>query len=71
MTTRLINLKEVSHKTSVGKSWIYAEMREGRFPKPIKLAERCVRWLEREVDDWIDARSAERQATNPRPNRPI
>lgn len=58
MNTRLIDLKEVSHKTSVGKSWIYAEMREGRFPRPVKLAERCVRWREADIDKWIEDKFA-------------
>lgn len=57
---RLISLREVAHKTSVGKSWIYAQIKLGGFPKPIKLAERCVRWRESEIDEWIERRSAER-----------
>lgn len=50
---RLINLREVMHKTSLGSTWIYKLIKEGNFPKSIKLAERCVRWRESEIDAWI------------------
>lgn len=57
---RLLALPEVKKKTSVGGTWIYAQMKIGAFPKPIKLGERCVRWRESEIDEWIEQRSAER-----------
>ena len=27
-------------------------VREGRFPAPIRIGERAVGWVEREVDEW-------------------
>jgi predicted DNA-binding transcriptional regulator AlpA len=37
---------------------------EGRFPKPIKLGEnaRAVAWDDAEIDLWIEARIADREA---------
>tara|TARA_B110000046_G_C13003534_1_gene403272 strand:+ start:774 stop:953 length:180 start_codon:yes stop_codon:yes gene_type:complete len=51
---RLIKLKEVIEKTSLGRSTIYEFMTDGRFPKQVSLGAKSVAWLESEVDDWIE-----------------
>lgn len=56
---RLLKLGEVCHKTSLGSTFIYQQIRKDRFPKSIKLAEKCVRWRESEIDAWILQRQAE------------
>ena len=50
---RLIKLKEVIEKTSLGRSTIYEFMTKGTFPKQVSLGAKSVAWLESEVDDWI------------------
>jgi prophage regulatory protein len=52
---RLIKLKEVMHLTSLGSTTIYRKLHAGTFPRPRSLSPACVRWLESEVNDWIDA----------------
>lgn len=54
----LIRLDAVKTRTCLSRSTIYAYMRDGRFPQPIALSERCVAWIEAEVEDWIDERIA-------------
>lgn len=51
---RLIKLKEVIQKTSLGHSSIYKFIAEGSFPKQVSLGAKSVAWLESEVDDWIE-----------------
>lgn len=51
---RLIKLKEVMQKTSLGHSSIYKFIAEGTFPKQVSLGAKSVAWLESEVDDWIE-----------------
>ena len=58
---RLIKLKEVIEKTSLGRSTIYEFMTDGRFPKQESLGAKSVAWLESEVDDWIMDRLGERE----------
>lgn len=48
---RLIKLKEVIQKTSLGHSSIYKFIAEGSFPKQVSLGAKSVAWLESEVDD--------------------
>lgn len=52
----LIKLSRVIEKTGLSKTFIYTHP---GFPKPVKLGERAVAWIEREVDEWIAARIAE------------
>lgn len=35
----------------------------GRFPAPIKLGVGTNRWIASEIDDWLDQRKADRDAT--------
>jgi len=53
MSDRLLALPEVKKKTSLGTTWIYELIKLGKFPKGIKLSDRCVRWRESEIDAWI------------------
>ena len=44
--------KAVQEKTGLPESTLYALVAKGRFPKPIKLGERAVAWLESDVEAW-------------------
>lgn len=53
---RLIRLKEVQHRVGLGRSTIYRWMAAGSFPKPMKLGQRSVGWIEHEIDNWLGSR---------------
>ncbi|MGP5109873.1 MULTISPECIES: helix-turn-helix transcriptional regulator [Pseudomonas] len=57
---RIIRLKQVIDSTGLARSTIYKYIAEGTFPQPVSLGERCVGWVESEIDDWILARIEER-----------
>jgi prophage regulatory protein len=61
---RLIKLKEVIQKTSLGHSSIYKFISEGTFPKQVSLGAKSVAWLESEIDDWIMEKVSERTCSN-------
>ncbi|MDP4984430.1 helix-turn-helix transcriptional regulator, partial [Pseudoalteromonas tunicata] len=42
--------------TTLSRSSIYKKIAEGSFPKPIKLGDRAVAWLEHDVLQWIENR---------------
>ncbi len=52
---RFIRLPQVVETTGMGKTFIYARISDGTFPKQIQLGSRSVVWNEREVIDWINA----------------
>ena len=63
-TDRLLRLSEVRTRTALGRSTIYRKMRDGSFPKPLKIGARAVRWRESEIEAWLAARP---RATGDRP----
>ena len=55
---RLLTLHEVLERTSMGRTFIYNEMAEGRI-RPVKMG-RVLRFVEAEIDQWIADRIAAR-----------
>ena len=53
---RLLTLRDVMAATALSRSAVYALMAESRFPRPIRIGSRAVRWVEREVLDFIASR---------------
>ena len=46
--------------TGMGKTFIYARMKDGTFPKQIRLGSRTVVWSEQEVIKWMEDQMASR-----------
>jgi prophage regulatory protein len=59
---KLIRLKSVLSRTGLTRSTLYLMMERNEFPRPLKIAERCVAWPENEIDGWIDSKIADREA---------
>lgn len=55
---KILKMPQVSEVTGLSKSSIYELIRDGKFPKQIKLSVRSVGWLESDIDSWLDARIA-------------
>jgi len=51
--SEILRLNRVKSKTGLGRSTIYNHIKEGHFPKPIKLGISAVGWLENEIEEWI------------------
>ena len=62
MATRIIRLPEVTARTGLGRSTLYARIQAGEFPSPVNLGARAVGWLEAEIAAWIDTRIAASRA---------
>jgi len=41
---------------NIGNTTLRRWVREGNFPKPIKLGANCVAWRRDEVDAWLESR---------------
>lgn len=54
--TTLLRLPAVIQRVGYKKPTIYAKIKDGTFPKPVKLGERAVAWQESEIEVWIQAR---------------
>ena len=66
---RLLTLRDVMAATALSRSAVYALMAESRFPKPIRIGSRAVRWVEREVLDFIASRPRAGSDRPPRSRR--
>lgn len=53
---RLLRIADVCFLTGLGRSTVYAKVKERQFPQPVKLHGTCVAWKETEVDSWINER---------------
>jgi len=56
--TRILRLPEVTARTGLSRATIYALMRQGRFPRQVRIGARAVGWIEAEVEAWIQERIA-------------
>lgn len=59
----ILKINEVVQKCNLSRATIYKKVKEGTFPKQIKLSERSSGWLESEVNQWIESRVKEREAS--------
>ena len=50
---RLLHRAEVEERTGLSRSAIYRLMRAEKFPTPIKIGLRAVRWPQSEIDEFI------------------
>ena len=56
MARELLRREEVEERFGVSRSWIRCEMRAGRFPEPVKIGKRAVRWRVVDLDKWAKER---------------
>jgi prophage regulatory protein len=57
----VLRLPDVKGSIGLSRSSIYAGVRNGTFPAPMKLGERAVGWAESEILAWIEARKTARE----------
>ena len=53
---RLLRLPVVEERTGFKKSSVYAGVKAGTFPAPVRLSARAVAWREEDIDRWINER---------------
>lgn len=59
----ILKIYEVVQKCNLSRATIYKKVKEGTFPRQIKLSERSSGWLESEVDQWIENKVKERETS--------
>jgi len=56
MVNKIVRLKQAISHTGLSRSSIYLYIKAGTFPKPIKLGERSIGFIESELNEWIESR---------------
>lgn len=58
LTDKFVDMVFITQLTGLTDKWFYKLISLGEFPKPIKLG-RSSRWLESEVEAWLQQRIAQ------------
>lgn len=58
LNDQLVTMTFITQLTGLTDKWFYKLIKDGKFPKPIKLG-RSSRWLESEVEAWLQQRIAQ------------
>ena len=56
MPDHLLDRRAVESRTGLSRSSIYRLMRSNRFPEPLRIGIRAVRWPASEIETWLSAR---------------
>ncbi|MEJ0023075.1 MAG: AlpA family phage regulatory protein [Alphaproteobacteria bacterium] len=51
-----MRLPAVLRETALSRSSLYAEIKEGRFPSPVRISVRSVAWRSEDIDAWKSQR---------------
>jgi prophage regulatory protein len=52
---RLLRLDEVLHATGIGRNTVYRRIKEGTFPKQVRIGPNSVGWRQSEISQWMNA----------------
>lgn len=52
----ILRRPQVEQRTGLSRSTLYQYIKDGDFPKPVRLGLRAVGWLESDISEWIAAR---------------
>ncbi|MBK0633926.1 AlpA family transcriptional regulator [Klebsiella aerogenes] len=55
---QLVDMRFITKLTGLTDKWFYKLIKDGQFPKPIKLG-RSSRWKQSEVELWLQQRIAD------------
>ncbi len=55
---KMLRRREVEAITRLSRSSIYNGVNAGTFPRPVRLTQMSVAWLESEINDWLRERIA-------------
>ena len=50
---KYLRINEVVEMLSVGKSTVWAWVKESKFPRPIKLSEYVTVWKLSDIEEWV------------------
>lgn len=58
LNDKFVDMAFITQLTGLTDKWFYKLIKDGEFPKPIKLG-RSSRWLQSELETWLQLRIAQ------------
>jgi prophage regulatory protein len=65
----LLRMSEVARETGMGKSTIWAKVKRGEFPQPVRYGGKCTRWPSSEIETWKRSLIEARDGPAPKPGK--
>lgn len=53
---RILRMRDVLDCTGLSKSTLYRIIRDGEFPKPVRITSQLVGWRASVIQEWIESR---------------
>lgn len=53
---QLLRIRDVCNVTGLSRSGVYEAMKEGTFPRSVRIARRAVAWRSAEINTWLESR---------------
>lgn len=53
----LLDIRDVLTAVRMSASWVHDEVRERRFPQPLRFGPRCTRWRSADIRAWLIERA--------------
>lgn len=60
MKNKFLRLEQVTEYTTLSRSSIYEHIARGDFPRPVRLGQRHVVWLESDLERWFKGQIVKR-----------
>jgi prophage regulatory protein len=57
MIEKIYRLPDVMAATGLCRSAVYAQLKEGQFPEPVRIGRRAIGWKETDLVEWVNTRS--------------
>ncbi len=54
--TQFLRLNHLKERLGISGSSIWSWVKQGKFPKPIKLSDNCTAWVEDDIEAWAQSR---------------
>lgn len=54
-TIKLLSASEVANTIGMSKSWIYQQIKQGKFPEPLRLGPQKTAWKFADIAEWVNA----------------
>jgi len=51
---RILRKRQVSELTGLGKTTLYHMVKNGTFPKPVKIGKRAIGWKISDLKEWLE-----------------
>lgn len=61
---KFLTRAQVIEQTSLSKTALYVQIKQGNFPKPVLISAKRKAWLQSDIEQWIQERVKKSRSSN-------